>query len=200
MATALKLGPADHGRKLSEEEFLAGDYQEGHQYELIAGRLYVSPLPNPPQNFIEEWLGYLLATYSRQHPAVANYCSHKARVFVPGREDITTPEPDLTLFRDYPSHLPLQDIHWENTTPILVVEIVSDDPDKDLVRNVELYLQVPLIREYWIVDLREDVNRPTMTVYRRHGRRWRSPLTIRFGGTYTTRLLPGFELVLNPRA
>ncbi len=200
MATALKLGPADHGRKVSEEEFLKGDYQEGYQYELIDGKLYVSPLPNPYQNLIEEWLGYLLATYSWQNPTVANYCSHRARVFVPGREDVTTPEPDLTLFRDYPLHLPARQIRWENTTPILVVEIVSDEPEKDLVRNVELYLQVPTIREYWVIDPREDADQPTMTVHRRRGQRWRSPITVNFGETYTTPLLPGFELVLNHRA
>ncbi len=200
MVTALKLGPANHGRRLSEEEFLAGDYQEGYQYELIDGKLYVSPQPNPPQNVIEEWLGFLLTTYTRQHREVANYCSHRARVFVPDREDVTTPEPDLTVFRDFPLHLPLRDIHWENTHPLLVVEILSDDPDKDLVRNVELYLQVPSIREYWIIDTREDPDQPTMTVRRRWGRRWRSPITVEFGETYTTPVLPGFELVLNHRA
>jgi Uma2 family endonuclease len=36
---------------------------------------------------------------------------------------------------------------------VLVGEVVwEDDPDKDLVRNVELYLQVPSIREYWVLD------------------------------------------------
>ena len=38
-----QLGPADHGRELTYDEFLAGDYEEGHKYELIDGRLYVSP-------------------------------------------------------------------------------------------------------------------------------------------------------------
>jgi Uma2 family endonuclease len=200
MTTALKLGPTDHGRKLSEEEFVKGDYQEGYQYELIDGKLYVSPLPNPPQNVIQEWLGYLLTTYTKQNPAVANYCSHAARVVVSSREDVTTPEPDLTLFHDFPLHLPLREIRWEDASPILVVEILSDDPEKDLVRNVELYVQVPTIREYWVIDTREDPDRPTMTVYRRRGRRWRSPITVHFGDTYTTPLLPGFELVLNPRS
>ncbi len=200
MTTALKLGPADHGRKLSLQEYLSGDYQEGYKYELIDGGLYVSPLPNPPQNVIEEWLGFLLATYTRQNQAVANYCTHKARVIVPGRDDVTTPEPDLTLFHNFPLHLPFREIRWENARPILVVEILSeDDPEKDLVRNVELYLQVPTIREYWIIDNREDPDRPTMTVFRRRGRRWRSPITVDFGDKYTTPLLPGFELILNPR-
>jgi Uma2 family endonuclease len=84
---------------------------------------------------------------------------------------------------------------------LLVAEILSaDDPDKDLVRNVELYVQVPTIREYWIVDPREEFDRPRLLVYRRRGRQWQRLITIEPGETYTTRLLPGFELVLDRRA
>ena len=83
-------------------------------------------------------------------------------------------------------------------SPVLVIEIASeDDPAKDFVRNVRLYRQVPSIREYWILDNREDADRPTMQVHRRVGRRWRV-LNLAFGETYTTRLLPGFKLLLDP--
>ena len=60
MSTALKLGPADHGRTLTPEEYFAGDYRPGFKYELIRGRLEVSPLPDLPANHIEEWLLDLL--------------------------------------------------------------------------------------------------------------------------------------------
>jgi Uma2 family endonuclease len=84
-------------------------------------------------------------------------------------------------------------------SPILVVEVLSsDDPDKDLVRNVDLYHQVPTIKEYWVIDGRDDPNRPTLLVYRRHGRKWRT-YELAFGETYTTKLLPGFTLLLDPR-
>jgi Uma2 family endonuclease len=83
---------------------------------------------------------------------------------------------------------------------VLVVEVLSaDDPDKDLVRNVELYLQVPTIREYWVVDHRASVSQPQLLVYRRRGRRWQRVLTVPPGGRYTTRLLPDFELLVDPR-
>jgi hypothetical protein len=36
-------------------------------------------------------------------------------------------------------------------------------------------------------------------VYRRRGAQWQPRLTVPFGGTYTTRLLPGFSLVVDPR-
>jgi hypothetical protein len=32
MATVLKIGPVDHGRPMTLEEFHASDYEEGYQY------------------------------------------------------------------------------------------------------------------------------------------------------------------------
>jgi Uma2 family endonuclease len=96
--------------------------------------------------------------------------------------------------------LDLREVRWQDVSPLLVGEILSlDDPDKDLVRNVQLYLQVPSIEEYWLLDTRGDPNRPTMRVYRRHGAKWRSPIELSYGDTYTTKLLPGFQLLLDPR-
>jgi Uma2 family endonuclease len=201
MSTIVKLGPADHGRPLSLEEFEHGAFEDGYQYELIDGRLYVSPQPNAPMGFLERWLFLKLHDYSRERPEVVNYVHPKARVFVPDRPGVTTPEPDVTLYHDFPLDLDLRDMRWQDVSPFLVCEVVSeDDPRKDLVRNVELYLEVPSIREYWVVDGRPDPNHPTLTVYRRYGRRWRRPLVVAPGETCTTPLLPGFALVVDPRS
>ena len=51
-------------------------------------------------------------------------------------------------------------LRWEDVSPILVGEILSGDPEKDMVRNVELYLLVPTIKEYWLFDTREDPEQP----------------------------------------
>ena len=59
-------------------------------------------------------------------------------------------------------------------------------------------LAVPTIREYWVLDGRPDPDHPTMLVHRRHGQRWRI-IEVGFGETYTTKLFPGFKLVLDPR-
>jgi Uma2 family endonuclease len=94
--------------------------------------------------------------------------------------------------------LPIAEIRWQNVSPFLVGEVLSlDDPDKDLVRNVELYHQVPTIKEYWLLDTRDSPDQPTMRVYIRHGRGWRIR-EVAYGERYTTRLLPGFELLLDP--
>ena len=97
--TQLKLGPKDHGHRLTLDEFDDADFELGHKYEIIDGRLYVSPVPNTPENRYETWLGKKLTLYSVQHPEVINYVSTKGRVFVRERPRTTAPEPDIVAFR-----------------------------------------------------------------------------------------------------
>jgi Uma2 family endonuclease len=89
---------------------------------------------------------------------------------------------------------------WETLAPILVAEVLSEsDPFKDLIRNVGLYLGVPSIQEYWILDGQDDPEKPALIVYRRRGRQWLKPREFDFGSTYTTSLLPGLKLLVDPR-
>ncbi|HTU93838.1 MAG TPA: Uma2 family endonuclease [Gemmataceae bacterium] len=201
MSTALKrLGPADHGRPMTLEEFMAATAIEGYQYELIDGKLYVSPLPNLPENRVEDWVYFKLKLYAHYHPDVTNFVSNKARVFVPSRRRVTNPEPDVAAYRNFPLELPWDSVRWQDVSPVLVIEVLSlDDPDKDLVRNVELYLQVPSIKEYWLFDTREDPERLRLQVRRRYRGRWRL-LEFGPGDSYTTKLLPNFTLTLDPRS
>jgi Uma2 family endonuclease len=200
MKTLLEIGPRDHGRPLTLEEFTSSTAQEGYRYELIDGRLCVSSAPNAPQGLVERWIYRKLDRYTDAHPEVLNLAYSKARVFIPGQAEVTAAEPDVAAYRDFPLDLPLREIRWEDVHPTLVVEVLSEeDPDKDLVRNVELYLRVSSIQEYWILDTCEDPDQPTLTVYRRYHRRWRKPQSVRPGSTYTTDLLPGLSLIIDPR-
>ncbi len=198
-ARPLRLTPADAGREVSLEDFEHAIGKEGWRYELIDGRVEVSPVPELPHDSLLFWLNGLFLDYSRAHPKVVNYISNHARIFIPERPAATCPEPDLALYRGFPLHLPLRLRRWRDVSPILVVEALSDDNrDKDLIRNVELYLQSPTIREYWIIDRLADPDHPTLQVRRKRGRAWQRPMDVPFGGTYTTRLLPGFFLVVDP--
>ena len=110
------------------------------------------------------------------------------------------PEPDVACYVEFAERF-AADADWRDYSPILVVEVISaDTADKDLVRNRRLYLQVPSIQEYWILDPREGIAGLTMLVYRRRGRRWAARITVEPGATYTTPMLPGFSIVLNPLA
>jgi len=197
MQTQLYLTPKDHGRPLSFEDFQHARSREGYHYELIDGRLVVSPLPNLPHDRVRDLIKALLERYKTQNPEALRHVQGPARVFIPGRRATTAPEPDIAGYRHFPTDRDLDSVHWQDISPIIVVEILSrGNADKDLARNLRLYLQVPTIREYWIVDPRRDAARPALSVYRRRSTRWQRPLQVPPGTTYTTRLLPGFTLTL----
>ncbi len=46
IATPLCIGPADHGRTMTLEEFLDAEAEEGYRYELARGVLEVTQVPN----------------------------------------------------------------------------------------------------------------------------------------------------------
>lgn len=195
----LKFGPADHGRPVSADELEDAEYDEGHLFEVIDGRFYVSPKPSLPEGFLDDWLYDKLRDFVRASPQVANKVSDGARVFVPGRPELTVPEPDLAVYRDFPFDVPIRDLNWEEVSPLVVAEVLVDsDPAKDLVRNVDLYFQVPSIAEYWVLDGRENPDEPLLVTRRRRGSRWVLN-EVPYGETYTSRTLPGFELLIDPR-
>ncbi|MBA4066118.1 MAG: hypothetical protein C0501_20850 [Isosphaera sp.] len=200
MATVqLKLGPADHGRSLTLDDFDGAEFEPGHRYEIIDGMVYVSPLANFPENFLETWLYDVLRDYSRAHPEVINYVSTKTRVFVPRRRKATVPEPDIAAYADFPRERPAREIRWQDINPVLVCEVlVEGDARKDLTRNPDLYLATPSVKEYWVLDGRDNADEPTLVQHRRYGKRW-VVRSFPYGSTFTTRLLPGFTLPVDPR-
>ena len=200
MATMLKLGPADQGRPLRLDEFEAADYEEGFKYELVDGRLAVSPQANFSQHWLERWLVRQLDRYADDRPDLVGFLANKGRVFVPGRPELTVAEPDIALYHELPAAETVDDIDWPATRPFVVAEVLTSEEtvEKDFVRNVELYFLVPSIREYWILDGRVQAERPTLHVRRRHGSRW-VVREIPPGDTYESRTLPGFKLHLQPR-
>lgn len=195
----LELGPLDHGRRLTLDDYESADYEPGFKYEIIDGRLAVAPIANLTENILERWLDQKLSEYAAVHPEVVNYVTTKPRVFIHSRPKSTIPEPDVACYQDFPEDIPLGELRWQDVSPILVAEVLVDnDPKKDLERNPGLYLDVPTIREYWVLDGRVNADEPTLIQHRRHGKRW----VVReypFGSTFTTKLLPGFTLDIDPR-
>jgi Uma2 family endonuclease len=199
MASIRRIGPRDHGRPITWDEYAKSRWQEGYVYEIVAGNLYVSPRHEFPENWVERWAGDKLDDYAKQHAEVIDYVSGKACIFVPDPAGLTCLGPDQAAFRDFPHHRSIDDVTWHDLTPVLVVQALSlGDPNKDLVRNVELYIQVPSIQEYWLFNTRPDPENPSRRAFRRRGESWQI-IDVEPGDTYTTELLPGFALLLNSR-
>ena len=163
LATAVRFGPKSHGRFVTDEELEHAEYRLGYDYEVIFGRLYVSPAPNPEHDIVAKHIYNQISRYSDHHPEIDGYVTDRARVFVPDSEMTTAPEPDLAVYSEAVDD-------WRDVEPFIVGEVLRGiDIDKDLFRNVSLYWQVPSIKEYWVFDIREEPRRPKLLVYTLHG-------------------------------
>src|SRR4051812_4517876 len=94
MKTRQRLSAKDQGRETTLEELLQAECAEGMKYEIIDGRLEVSPLPAFAHEDIVGWLAGLLEAYARACPEIVNRVMAPVRVFVPGARRVTAPEPD----------------------------------------------------------------------------------------------------------
>ena len=70
IATPLRIGPADHGRMMTLEEFEEADFEVGYRYELARGVLEVSDVPGEPHAVIVWIILRAIAAYDRDHPKV----------------------------------------------------------------------------------------------------------------------------------
>src|SRR5438874_5857793 len=115
-------GPGDHGRPITDRQATDARWLEGFRYEIIDGRIYVTPMPDLPHEDLKNWLLRKLLRYSDAHPEVINRVAAPARVFLTGRRRTTSPEPDVAAYHNFPYSVPLAQRDWRDVSPILVVE------------------------------------------------------------------------------
>ena len=200
IATRTRFGPADHGVPVTRDSVKGAEFQLGFEYEPIHGRLYVSPKPCLAEAYIFDWFDGKLHGHSREHPDQIRQTLGHGAVCVPDGGSWTSPSPDILAYREYPVNRSLRDMRWEDVSPILVADAIVDTPSERVFeRNLELFVRVPSILEYWILDGSENADRPTLVVHIRSGRDW---LVTRYGygEMFATELLPGFALLIDPRS
>lgn len=191
----VKLGPADAGRLLTQEQYDDAEYESGYVYEIVDGFLIVSPHPIPWHDVWVQVLQRALGDYSRRFPSRVNYVSTHSDVVIGGRPGPTRPQPDVAAYRAFPSPPPAR---WDDVCPLVVCEVISERrAHKDSNRNRHLYWLAGGIAEYWIVDPREDWVRPALIVLCRvpGEPNWQEAV-IRFGQTFRSTALPRFSLNL----
>ena len=197
-AARLFFGPTDHLCEVDEDVLAKADYEPGFRYEIIDGRLHVSPSPNAPHQRVLLWLQDQLNEYKQTHPDRIKKATTGARVYVPRRLKTTVPEPDLAVYDVFPKSS-IWKTDWRLLFPIVVVEVTDINLGKDFVRNVKLYEEVPSIREYWVIHYGSDPDTFFFRAYVKRAGRWgKKPRDLRFGDTYATTLFPGFTLKLEP--
>jgi Uma2 family endonuclease len=150
-STQIHIGPADHGRKMTLEEFREAEEEPGYRYELARGVLEVTEVPNDPHRQVVSNLQGAFHLYHRDHPGRIRCIggAGEFRLWIP--EMISGRNPDVAVVlqgtpKDMRGRRP----------PSLVVEVVSPGAkarERDYQDKRQEYL-VFGIREFWIVDPR----------------------------------------------
>jgi Uma2 family endonuclease len=182
------VGPADHGRRMTLDEFDTAEGVEGRLYELSRGEVVVTDVPNPRHLRVVRTLRRQLEAYRVGRPDVIYevLAGSECKLLIEPTQ--SERHPDLSIYKTSP---PAEDSSvWSVWVPEIVVEVVSPGADqRDYVEKAEDYLHFG-VKEYWIVD----ADRGTITIHRRSRGRWQKR-ELRGADRHTTHLLPGFELV-----
>jgi Uma2 family endonuclease len=182
VAPVLRIGPADHGRTMTLEEFREAQELDGYRYELARGVLEVSEVPNDPHGVVVSNLYDAISGYRRNHPGVIlRYGGgNEFRFWLPHL--ISGRNPDLgVVLRGAPKD-------WRGRRlPALAAEVVSRGSAKrDYEVKREEYLAYGLL-EYWIVDPLKLI----VTVLTRRGDAWNEAV-YREQQVVVSLVLPGF--------
>jgi Uma2 family endonuclease len=183
------VGPADHGTRMSLEEFARARGEPGCSYELEEGVITVVEIPGLPHGFVVQAVRNSLTAYQLAYPDQVCYLagSNNAALRLPGMQ--SERHPDLAVYLNPP---PVEgDQPWDFWCPDIVIEVVSkSSEDRDYRIKRKEYLQAG-VRLYWIVD----PQKRAVTVLTRRGDAW-SEQQLNDTGKLATNLLPGFELAV----
>jgi Uma2 family endonuclease len=188
--TLVKIGPKDHGRRMTLAEFDHAEVQEGYLYELGRGVIIVSDVPGKRHLAMVNALRRQLTAYDLAHPGRIHTIAGggECKLLVEGLE--SERHPDLAVYKTAPDERDDDEL-WRSWIPELVIEVVSPGSQtRDYSEKPEEYLRFG-VQEYWVVD-RE---KPQMLAHRRSAGRW-SEKVAKADEKYRSRLLPGFELDL----
>ena len=150
--TPVRIGPADHGRRMSLDDFANAIGQEGHTYELNKGVIEVSGIPDLPHGRQFQELRDQLTLHRVNHSGSIEYLGGgmEAKMLIAAVE--SERHPDLSVYTTPPPAGVRGAEVWAVWVPSIVVEFVSprsgkrdyeDKPDEYLMSGVG---------EYWIVD------------------------------------------------
>jgi Uma2 family endonuclease len=187
MATITRrIGPADHGHRISLDEFVEADFQDGWLYELARGVIDVTEVPSPRHGQIVRRVARLFILYEEANPGTITYGAGggECRLRLPGMQSDRHPDQAIYLDPEPPGPNP-----WASWIPHIIVEVVSKGGERrDYIEKREEYLQIG-VREYWILD----PARQELLVLSRAGDVWLERV-VPLGAVYQTPLLPGLEV------
>ena len=181
--------PIITGTRMSVAEFLdLPDTEERNKMELDDGELYIMPRPRPAHQFIVLRLCLYIANYvdSFAEPPAA---VHLDQVTILSRDPRHVLVPDVAVTLSGQAGR-IVGGYFEGV-PDIVVEVLSSDRNRDLIRKRQLYAEAG-VPEYWIFDPENDT---ALLLELRNGD-YVSRGLLTADDTLTTPLLPGLAIPL----
>jgi Uma2 family endonuclease len=188
--TLIKIGPRDHGQRMSLDDFAVAEGEPGHLYELAKGVIVVVDVPRFGHGQILQEIDRQIWQYYNAHPGLIKYyvSGADACLRLPGMESERHPDRSIYLLSPPPD----EQSPWDSWIPSIVIEVVSQSSvQRDYEDKQEEYLAAGVM-EYWIIDPQQE----RMLVLQRQGDRWRER-PVAANAAYSTGLLPGFTLDLS---
>ena len=177
------------GTRMSAAEYLAlPEIDEYRWLELDDGELYFMPRPRRGHLFVSSRLTNIFETHLERFDEPPAEVYSELVIIIP-QESGRILIPDLSIFVR-----PLgddSDISAAGRIPDIVIEILSTDRNRDLVRKRQLYAEAG-VPEYWIFDPVND----TVLPLELRGDEYIERPTLSAADTLTTPLLPGLAIPL----
>lgn len=184
-----RIGPGDHGSRISLAAFSRADALPGFLYELANGVIQVTDIPGLFHHVVLRRLNRVVTAYDLAHAGTIHSVGGgaEAKIEMWGRE--TERHPDLSIYLTPP---PVDDDRpWDRWIPEIVAEVVSRSSARRDYEEKRVDYLAAGVHEYWILDPGKRsgvflVRRADMWIEKRLGIRnvWHTPL------------LPGFALDL----
>ena len=175
------------GTRMSLDEFLTLGKTDG-KWELDDGVLYIMASGTPDHQFLVFEFGLHIRNYLNAFDDPPAHFFHEMTTVI-SRELQRAPEPDLVIILDERREI-VGRTHVE-APPDIVVEILSTDRNRDLVRKRQIYAEAG-VPEYWPIDPLND----TVTQLELRDGEYVERVVLGSGDTLTTPLLSGLSIPL----
>ena len=184
MTTTAKLRT---GTRMSLDEFLALGETDG-KWELDDGVLYIMASGTPDHQFLElEFSRRMLDHLDEFDQPPAHLYTEMTTIL--SRELQRAPEPDIVIILNQRRHI-VGRARVEGA-PDIIIEILSTDRNRDLVRKRQIYAEAGVL-EYWPIDPRND----TVTQLELRDGAYVERAVLTAADTLATPLLPGLSIPL----
>lgn len=187
----MKLSRADHGRRMSWDEYVHSEGEAGLIYELGRGVITVIEAPQWRRLRRLSVARKQFNLYWQQYPNRIHTIGGGTDSRLPIEILESDRHPDIVIYKKPPPDDMTSDEFWSSWIPEIVIEVVSlSSVARDYEEKPEEYLRFG-VQEYWIID----PEKREMLVDRRQGDAWKTRV-VREGESYKTPQLRNFEFDL----